>query len=71
MPVLSATQEAETGRVTVPGQPRQKFSETSSQPKNWIWWCTSVIPATTGGIGRRIRVQDGPGKNVRLYLKNK
>jgi hypothetical protein len=32
---------------------------------NWAWWSMPVIPATQGGIGRKVTVQ-GPGKNVRL-----
>jgi hypothetical protein len=30
MPIIPATQEAETGRIKVQGQPRQKISETNS-----------------------------------------
>jgi hypothetical protein len=40
--------------------------EKKSQQKSWVWWCTPVIPTTTGGLRTRL-----PGENVRAYLKNK
>jgi hypothetical protein len=44
MSVISATQEAEIGKLVFQGQPGQKVSKTVSQPTNQAWWCMSVIP---------------------------
>jgi hypothetical protein len=55
--VIVATQEVEIGRTEVLGQPRQKVSKTPiSTHKSWVWWHTSVIPAT-GSTNKRIKVQ--------------
>jgi hypothetical protein len=62
-PVILATQEAEMGRTTVPGQPGQTVQETPiSAEKNWVWWCMHVIPATVGSKNREIVVQTHLGK---------
>jgi hypothetical protein len=46
MPVISTIQEAEIGRISVPGQSGQKVCETPiSISKNWMWY-NPVIPAT-------------------------
>jgi hypothetical protein len=42
--VILATQEAEMGRIAVPGQPRQKVLKTSSQRISGAWRCLPVIP---------------------------
>jgi hypothetical protein len=50
--VILGTWEADTGRMRVPGQPRQKVGETPSSTTNWEWWYMPVIPATQEAIGR-------------------
>jgi hypothetical protein len=42
--IIPATQEAETGRITVQGQLTQKVSKTPSQPVSQVWWYAPVIP---------------------------
>jgi hypothetical protein len=49
---------------------KKKINSTSPQSVSQVWWLMPVIPATMGGINRRIEVQTGPDKNSRLYLKN-
>jgi hypothetical protein len=34
----------------------EKVVRPPSQSTSWLWWCTPVIIATLGGIGRRIFV---------------
>jgi hypothetical protein len=46
MPIIPATWEEEINRIVVLGKPGQKVSETLSQPTNWAWWFTFIIPAT-------------------------
>jgi hypothetical protein len=60
MPVIPATQEAETGRIIVWGQQVQKVRETPSQQINGVWWHVSVIPPGQEAIGRRIMVSGQP-----------
>jgi hypothetical protein len=43
---ILATQEAETGKIAVPGQPQEDVHKNLSQAiKSRMWWHTSVIPA--------------------------
>jgi hypothetical protein len=41
MPIISTTQEVESGKITVQGQYRQKVSKQTS----WVWWNMPAIPA--------------------------
>jgi hypothetical protein len=43
--VILAPWEAEIRRIAVPGQPKQKVSETPISTNSWVRWSTSVIPA--------------------------
>jgi hypothetical protein len=44
-------QEAEIGRITVPGQlGEKKLSRPHHNRKRWGWWHTSVIPAMAVNI---------------------
>jgi hypothetical protein len=62
MTVISATREAEIGRIVVPGQFREKVSETPHVNKT-SWRCgTHSNPSYVEGIGRRIMNESGPGK---------
>jgi hypothetical protein len=46
MSLIPATQEVDTGRIMVQGQPSQKFKEIPSQSISWVWNFRLVIPAT-------------------------
>jgi hypothetical protein len=71
MPVISATREVETGKITFLGQPRQKVRKTPSQPTNCAWKHAPVTPAMQVGIGRRFMVPGQlPGKKIKISLKN-
>jgi hypothetical protein len=50
MPVFLAAWEADIHRITVKGQPWQKVCKPHLNGKNWMWWHTSVIPATVRNI---------------------
>jgi hypothetical protein len=45
-------QEAEIGRIAVPGQPRpkRKVCKTLSIDKRWVWSHIPVTPATVGNL---------------------
>jgi hypothetical protein len=48
--LILATQETDTGRITVHGHTGQKGLKTPSEPiKSWMWWCLPVIPAVPEG----------------------
>jgi hypothetical protein len=48
-PVNPSYLEAEIGMIPISGQSRQiRSQEPISKEKCWVWWCTPVIPATTG-----------------------
>jgi hypothetical protein len=70
IPVIPTTQEAEIGRITVQGQPRQKVSETPIPIKKSGVVLGACNPSYIEGINRRIMVQVGQGKNMRPYSKN-
>jgi hypothetical protein len=55
-PVIPAIQEAQMGRMTVQGQPRQKAKETPSQPTSWMWWYVPIIPVMWEAVGTRMVV---------------
>jgi hypothetical protein len=44
MSIITATPEAQIGRVEVWDHARQKISKLPSQQINWMWWNASVIP---------------------------
>jgi hypothetical protein len=60
--MVPATQEVEIARTVDPHG--QKFSQTTSQPTSWVWWCTPVIPTM------REVYWPAQGKNARHFLKN-
>jgi hypothetical protein len=60
----SATQEAETGRITVPGQPGQKVSETPSQPIKRLSGAHLSSHLYKKLYNRRIAVQASPGITI-------
>jgi hypothetical protein len=64
MPVILATWEAEIRGIMVGVQPRQKRSQTPSQPMpgHSGTCCMPVILAANGSINRRLMVQAGLGK---------
>jgi hypothetical protein len=55
-------QEAEIGKIMVPGQPGQKSSQDPISNNSWVCWCAPVSPVTAGSINRRIKVQTTPRK---------
>jgi hypothetical protein len=57
--IIPATQEDCGSR-----QAREKVIETPFQPTSSVWLCMSVIPITKEGIGKRIKLQAGPGQNT-------
>jgi hypothetical protein len=68
--VIPATWEAEIGRTAVGGQPRQKVSETQSQPIIWVWWHWPDLSATQEALGRPVSKTGDQEQNWRPYLKN-
>jgi Fe-S cluster biosynthesis and repair protein YggX len=48
MIIIIAIQEAEIGRIVVPGQPGEKILKTPISTNGWAQWSTSVIPAIAG-----------------------
>jgi hypothetical protein len=52
MPVIPAMQEAEIGRITVSGQPREKVFETSSQWKKLDIAVCTCYP----GDGKKLKI---------------
>jgi hypothetical protein len=46
----------EIRRITVEGQPRQKVSETLSQPISWIMVWVPVTPAMRETAGKKVMV---------------
>jgi hypothetical protein len=66
-PVIPAIQEVRTGRIAVLGQPGKKLIRTQSQPINWVWWYTLVIPATREVLIGGLRSSPAGQK---LYSKN-
>jgi hypothetical protein len=51
--VILAAQEAELGKIMVPGQQGKKKNlpdPLSMGGKSWEWWCSPVIPARAGSI---------------------
>jgi hypothetical protein len=62
--------EAESGRITVGGQPGQKVSGTLSQQVSWAVLVHISNPTYVGGTGKRIALITWPRKNTRPYLKN-
>jgi hypothetical protein len=57
-PVIPATWEAETGRMAVQGQLRQKVLKIPVSTNSWAWKHTTVIQRQIG----RIEVLDHPGQ---------
>jgi hypothetical protein len=68
-PVISATQEAEIGRIAVQGQPRQKISKNTPQQINMSWSCMTNIPAMSEAEGKGSHPSQ-LGQKMRHYLKN-
>jgi hypothetical protein len=62
MPITPVTQEMESWKIVVHGQPQQKVSEKPSQQLSWAWWWEPVIPFVTGH-SRRISLRTAPNKN--------
>jgi hypothetical protein len=58
------------GRIVVCGQPRQKISKTHVSINKLGMVVHAYALYYTGGINRRIKVQDDPDQNLRSYLKN-
>jgi hypothetical protein len=61
-PIIPATQGAEIGRMEIQGQPQQKVSETSSQPKKkkkkkLVMVAHTCLFSYKKGVNRRIVVQ--------------
>jgi hypothetical protein len=54
MSIITATEEAEMGKITVRGQSRPKISRTPSQSKSQEWWCMPVIPGTQKARVKRL-----------------
>jgi hypothetical protein len=70
MPIILATQDAETRRMVAPGPPRQKFVRPHLNQKKLDMMACSYNPSYTRSINRRIIVLAGLGMNVKPYLKN-
>jgi hypothetical protein len=69
--VIPAVQEAEIGRIVVPGQPEQKkFLRPDLNRKSWALCFMPVIPATAGSINKQDCNLGLSGQKARLYLKN-
>jgi hypothetical protein len=58
-------------RITVPGQPRQKFTEIPSQQKKSRMWCYTLSSHYSGKCKMENQHPGQPGQKARLYLKNK
>jgi hypothetical protein len=70
MTLIPATQEVEIGRIEVQSQPQQSVSQTPISTKKLSMVLNTCHPTYIGSISRKSTIQDSPGKNVRLYLKN-
>jgi hypothetical protein len=69
MPIIPATQDIEIERIKVQDQPRQRVSDTPSQPiaGHTAYSChTSYVES----INSRSVVQESPGKNMGSYPQN-
>jgi hypothetical protein len=66
-PEISATQEAEIGRITIQGQPMPSVSKTPISTKKLGVVEHALHPGHAGGVNRKI-VE--PGQNARPYPKN-
>jgi hypothetical protein len=70
-PIILATYEAETGRISILGQPGQKVHKTPSQlMKKKLGMVTHACHPSCVGSVKRIVVQVGPGMRERPYSKN-
>jgi hypothetical protein len=60
IPIITATQEVEIGRIVIREQPGENVSETPSQSISQGQWCVPVITAAWKALHRRIIVQGQP-----------
>jgi hypothetical protein len=60
--IILATWKAKIGRITIPGQTRQKVHKTPCQPMSEYGRRTSVILAMQGKTNRRLVVQAKLGR---------
>jgi hypothetical protein len=69
MSVIPATWEAQAGKITVQGQPRQSYQDliSTNKPGMVVHACHLSY---TGGRGRKIIVLGWPRLKVRTYLKD-
>jgi hypothetical protein len=63
--MIPTTREVETGRITVEGQPGQKFSNTESQQTSRTFWSLPVIPASCKAIVGRLWFEPSLGQKYK------
>jgi hypothetical protein len=71
MPIILTTWEVEIRRTEVRGQPKtKKFTRFPVNQQKLGMVMHACHSSYAGSVNRRIKVQAGPGINLRPYLKN-